>query len=38
VMSDHEMESLFDGLRQMAPRILGWFWIGVFYEIAHSSL
>ena len=30
VMSDHEVESLFDGLRWMASGSLGWFFIDVF--------
>ena len=38
VMSHCEVESLFDGLRWMASRIPGWFWIDVLYEIPHSCL
>jgi len=38
VMSNCEVESLFDGLRWMASGSLGWFFIDVFYEIPHSYL
>ena len=38
VMSDQEVESLFDGLRWMRYGSPGWFWIDVFYEIPHSCL
>ena len=35
VMSDCEVESLFDGLRWMASGSSGWFLVDVFYEIPH---
>ena len=38
VMSDREVEPLFDGLRWLASGSPGWFWIDVFYEIPHSFL
>jgi len=38
VMSNCEVESLFDRLRWMASRSPRWFWINVFYEIPHSCL
>lgn len=38
VMSGHEVESLFYGLRWMAFEILGWFLIDFFYDIPHSFL
>ena len=38
VMSDNEVESLFDGFKWMASRIPGLFWIDVFYEIPYSCL
>ena len=38
LMSDHEVESLFDGLRWMASGSPGCFWIDVFYDNPHSCL
>jgi len=38
LMSDHEVEPLLDGLKGLASRRLGWFWIDVFYEIPNSCL
>jgi len=38
LISDYEVESLFDGLRWMASGIPGWFLIDVFYDILHSCL
>jgi len=38
VMSDHEVESLFDGWRSTASRSPGQFLIDVFYEIPRSCL
>ena len=38
VMSDREVESLFDGLKWVASRSPGWFWIDVFYKNPYSCL
>ena len=38
LMSDREVESLFDGLRWMTFGSPGWVLIDVFYEIPHSCL
>ena len=38
VMSNHEVESLFDGLKWLAYESPEWFGVDVFYEIVHSCL
>jgi len=38
LMFDHEVESLFDGLRWMAFGSPIWVLINVFYEIPHSCV
>ena len=38
VISNREVEPVFDELRWLASRSPRWFWIDVFYDIPHSCL